>query len=100
MTGIDDATVKKLARLARLAIDDAEVRALVPELQNIVRYVDGLRAVDTSGVAPMVHGHPPGAQVHTPTTVDDEAVLGRMAVEQSAGYDDDDGTVKVPKVID
>ncbi len=100
MTGIDDATVKKLARLARLAVSDAEVRALVPELAGIVRYVDSLRTVDTAGVAPMIHGHPPGAQLHAPTTTSPEPVLGRTAVAQSAGFDADDGTVTVPKVIE
>jgi aspartyl-tRNA(Asn)/glutamyl-tRNA(Gln) amidotransferase subunit C len=100
MTGIDDATVKKLARLARLALSDAEVRALVPELASIVRYVDSLRAVDTAGAAPMIHGHPPGALLHAPTTTSHEPVLGRTAVAQSAGFDADDGTVTVPKVIE
>jgi aspartyl-tRNA(Asn)/glutamyl-tRNA(Gln) amidotransferase subunit C len=101
MTGIDDATVKKLARLARLALTDAEVRALVPELAGIVRYVDSLRAIDTAGVAPMIHGHPPGAQLHTPSPpAADEPVLGRTAVSQSVGFDDNDGTVTVPKVIE
>jgi len=100
MTGIDDATVKKLARLARLALDDAEVRALVPELAGIVRYVDSLRAVDVGDVAPMIHGHPPGARLHVPAGPDTAPVLGRAAVAQSAGFDDDDGTVTVPKVIE
>jgi aspartyl-tRNA(Asn)/glutamyl-tRNA(Gln) amidotransferase subunit C len=93
--------VKKLARLARLALDDAEVRALVPELAGIVRYVDSLRAVDTSGVEPMIHGHPPGARLHAGVTVDDDTpVLGRAAIAGSAGFDVDDGTVTVPKVIE
>ena len=100
MTGIDDATVKKLARLARLALDDAEVRALVPELAGIVRYVDSLRAVDTAGVEPMIHGHPPGARLHATPAAGAGPVLGRVAVEHSAGYDADDGTVTVPKVIE
>jgi aspartyl-tRNA(Asn)/glutamyl-tRNA(Gln) amidotransferase subunit C len=100
MSGIDDATVKKLARLARLALDDAEVRALVPELAGIVRYVDSLRAVDVTGVEPMIHGHPPGARLHVPAGPDTAPVLGRAAVQQSAGFDDDDGTVTVPKVIE
>lgn len=105
MTGIDDLTVKKLARLARLALDDAEVRALVPELAGIVRYVDSLRAVDTAGIDPMIHGHPPGALLHVPAAIDDAehaavSVLGRAAVDQSAGFDAEDGTVAVPKVIE
>lgn len=101
-SGLDEKLVKKLAKLARLALDDNEVRALVPELSGIVRHVESLQAVDTRGVPPMTHGAPLAA-------ANDEAVaaaaaagdiLGRRAVEQSAGYDAADGTVKVPKVID
>jgi len=100
MTGIDDATVKKLARLARLALDDAEVRALVPELRGIVAHVDALRAVDTSGLSPMIHGHPSGATLHTPQPTSADDTLGRAAVVHSAGFNADDGTVSVPKVIE
>lgn len=99
-SGLTDATVKKLAALARLALDDDEVGALVPELARIVAHVDSMRAADVAGLAPMTHGHPDGAVLHVPAAVDDDAVLGRAAVSQSAGYDADDGTVRVPKVIE
>jgi aspartyl/glutamyl-tRNA(Asn/Gln) amidotransferase C subunit len=100
MTGINDATIQKLAKLARLALDDAEVRALAPELARIVASVDAMRAVATDDVAPMIHGHPPGAELAPPSPwPDDVAVLGRAAVEQSAGLADD-GSVKVGRVID
>lgn len=102
-SGLNEQTVKKLAALARLALDDNEVRALVPELQSIVRHIDAMRAVDTSGIAPMTHGHPDGAVLDTPTVPDDNddvAVLGTDAVSGSQGFDPSDGTVLVPKVID
>jgi len=100
-SGLTDTTVKKLAALARLALDDAEVRALVPELARIVAHVDAMRAVDTTGVVPMTHGHPAGAVLHVAAATDDDvAVIGRAAVAGSAGFDDDDGTVLVPKVIE
>jgi aspartyl-tRNA(Asn)/glutamyl-tRNA(Gln) amidotransferase subunit C len=106
-SGLNEELVKKLARLARLALDDAEVRALVPELSAVVRHVDALRSVNTEGVPPMTHGapivdeeppHPPA-----PSLEDGRggaAVLGRRAIEQSAGYDVDDGMVKVPRVVE
>jgi aspartyl-tRNA(Asn)/glutamyl-tRNA(Gln) amidotransferase subunit C len=100
---VDAAALKKLARLAKLAVDDAELRALVPELAAIVRHVDSLRAVDTTGVPPMRHGAPLGVDVDVRAAVRadvDAAVLGRDAVAGSAGFDVDDGTVVVPKVVD
>jgi aspartyl-tRNA(Asn)/glutamyl-tRNA(Gln) amidotransferase subunit C len=102
-SGLNEQTVKKLAALARLALDDNEVRALVPELQSIVRHIDSMRSVDTAGIAPMTHGHPDGAVLHnatSPADDDDVAVLGTAAVSDSAGFDPVDGTVRVPKVID
>lgn len=102
-SGLDEKLVKKLAKLAKLAIDDAEVAALLPELSGIVRHVDSLRAIDTTAVPPMTHGAPlhEGDEAGVPgATQPAAAVLGRAALAGSAGFDAEDGTVKVPKVID
>ena len=50
---VDTATVRHIAKLARLAVTDAEVEALVPELNNILGWVEQLREVDVTGVEPM-----------------------------------------------
>lgn len=50
---VDPATVRHVARLARLAMSDAEVEALVPELNNILGWVEQLGEVDTTGVEPL-----------------------------------------------
>ena len=50
---VDTATVRHIAKLARLAMSDAEVEALVPELNNILGWVEQLGEVDTSGVEPL-----------------------------------------------
>lgn len=50
---VDHATVKKIASLARLAISDAEADALVPELNNILGWVEQLGEVDVTGIEPM-----------------------------------------------
>jgi len=97
---IDAAAVVKLARLAQLALDDDEVQKLVPELDAIVDHVRQLQSVDVDGLEPMTHGHPAGAQLQKPFAKSDVEVLGRTAVAQSAGFDDVDGTIAVPKVID
>lgn len=46
-------TVVKIAKLARLAQSDEEIDALVPELNNILGWVEQLGEVDVSGVEPM-----------------------------------------------
>lgn len=52
---ISEAEVRRLARLARLELDEAQVAVLSGHLDAIVRYVERLRALDLSGVAPMTH---------------------------------------------
>ena len=50
---VDTATVKKVASLARIAIDDADAERLVPELNNILGWIEQLGEGDTSAVEPM-----------------------------------------------
>ncbi|MDP9413728.1 MAG: Asp-tRNA(Asn)/Glu-tRNA(Gln) amidotransferase subunit GatC [Pseudomonadota bacterium] len=50
---VDTATVRHIARLARIAVSDGEVEALVPELNNILGWVEQLQEVDVSGIEPM-----------------------------------------------
>lgn len=48
-------TVERVAKLARLELDEAERDALVADLQRILAFVNQLQAVDTDGVEPMIH---------------------------------------------
>ncbi len=50
---IDPATVRKIASLARISVSDAQVDAMVPELNNILGWIEQLGEVDTSSVEPM-----------------------------------------------
>ncbi len=50
---VDAATVRHIARLARIAVSDSEVEALAPELNNILGWVEQLGEVNTDGVEPL-----------------------------------------------
>lgn len=50
---VDTQTVRHIARLARLKMSDAEVEAMVPELNNILGWVEQLGEVNTDGVEPL-----------------------------------------------
>jgi aspartyl-tRNA(Asn)/glutamyl-tRNA(Gln) amidotransferase subunit C len=50
---VDEATVHRIARLARIKVTEAEAKALEKELSGILDWVKQLDGVDTSGVAPM-----------------------------------------------
>ena len=45
--------VRHVARLARIAMSDAEVEKMVPEFNNILKWVEQLGEVDTDGVEPL-----------------------------------------------
>ena len=50
---VDSATVRHVAKLARIAMSDAEVEAMVPELNNILGWVEQLGEVNADGVEPL-----------------------------------------------
>ncbi|MDQ2635071.1 MAG: Asp-tRNA(Asn)/Glu-tRNA(Gln) amidotransferase subunit GatC [Pseudomonadota bacterium] len=50
---VDIATVKRVARLARIAVSDEDAERMTGELNTILGFVEQLNEVDVSGVGPM-----------------------------------------------
>lgn len=50
---VDEATVKRIARLARIRITAEEAKGLETELSGILNWVEQLDEVDVTGVEPM-----------------------------------------------
>ena len=50
---VDEATVRRIARLARIKIADDEVAGLEKELSGILTWVEQLNEVDVANVEPM-----------------------------------------------
>ena len=50
---IDSATVRKVARLARIAEPEDKLEPLARELNGIISWIEQLNEVDTEGVEPM-----------------------------------------------
>jgi aspartyl-tRNA(Asn)/glutamyl-tRNA(Gln) amidotransferase subunit C len=50
---LDPATVRRIATLARIRMDDAEVTTLVGELNSILVWIEQLNEVDVDGVDPL-----------------------------------------------
>jgi aspartyl-tRNA(Asn)/glutamyl-tRNA(Gln) amidotransferase subunit C len=88
--------VRKVARLSRLALDEAQVERFRTQLSAVLGYVERLREVDLSGVEPMAHV---GDSVNRldedrpGPTLPNEALM-RMAPEKMEPF------IKVPKVLD
>jgi len=53
MSTIDRATVAKIARLARIKIEDDKLESLAGELNNIIGWVEQLSEVNTDNIEPM-----------------------------------------------
>ena len=52
---LSDDQVRRLARLARIAVTPGETGAVQERLNRVLALVDQMRAVDTTGIAPMAH---------------------------------------------
>lgn len=50
---IDAATVRKVARLSRIAVPEERLEPLARELDGLVKWIEQLGEVDTDGVEPM-----------------------------------------------
>ncbi|MEA2760121.1 MAG: aspartyl-tRNA(Asn)/glutamyl-tRNA(Gln) amidotransferase subunit [Methylobacteriaceae bacterium] len=50
---VDTATVRRIAHLSRIAVEDEEVAHLQSELNAILAFVEQLRGVDVENVEPM-----------------------------------------------
>ena len=55
---ISRSEVEHVARLARLALGDAELDALTGEMDAILAYVDQLNRLETDGIIPTAHAVP------------------------------------------
>ncbi len=93
---IDSDEVRRIARLARLTVDEAEAQALSRDLAEILRYVEKLEAVEVSGVEATAHA------LELPTRFRDDAVTPGLGAEAGLASSPErigDG-FGVPKIID
>ncbi|MDY7561878.1 Asp-tRNA(Asn)/Glu-tRNA(Gln) amidotransferase subunit GatC [Pseudomonas sp. 10B1] len=52
---LDRSDVEKIAHLARLGLNDADIPRTTDALNNILGLVDQMQAVDTGGIEPLAH---------------------------------------------
>ncbi|HVL71013.1 MAG TPA: Asp-tRNA(Asn)/Glu-tRNA(Gln) amidotransferase subunit GatC [Beijerinckiaceae bacterium] len=93
---VDQNTVRRIARLARIAVPDEDVAHLQGELNAILAFVEQLNEVDVAGVEPM-------------TSVTPMAMKKRRDGVTDGGYPDkivrnapatEDNFFLVPKVVE
>ncbi|PZU08930.1 MAG: Asp-tRNA(Asn)/Glu-tRNA(Gln) amidotransferase GatCAB subunit C [Sphingobium sp.] len=93
---IDLQTVKKIASLSRISVSEEEAQAMVPELNNILGWVEQLGEVDVTGVEPMT-AVIPNRQRLRDDVVNDGDVRGKVLANAPQA---EHGFFAVPKVIE
>lgn len=93
---VDLQTVKKIASLARISVTEAEAEALVPELNNILGWVEQLSEVDVAGVEPMTAVIPNHLRLRDDVVTDGNVREKVLANAPQAEH----GFFAVPKVIE
>lgn len=93
---VDSKTVKKIASLARIAMSDDEIEAMVPEFNGILGWVEQLGEVDVTGIEPMTTVIPNTLRLRDDVVTDgnirDKVLANAPAAEH--------GFFGVPKVIE
>jgi aspartyl-tRNA(Asn)/glutamyl-tRNA(Gln) amidotransferase subunit C len=93
---IDAATVRKVAKLARIAEPEDRLEQLASELNGIMAWIEQLGEVDTNGVEPMT------SAVHMPAPMRQDVVTegGDPAKVLSNAPKTVGGFYVVPKVVE
>lgn len=93
---VDAATVRRIARLARIKVTEDEAKGLEKELSGILNWVEQLNEVKTEGVEPMTRVVPIELRKR-----DDKVTDGEIAdaVTRNAPMTEDHFYV-VPKVVE
>ena len=88
--------VRQLARLARIAVDDAALPGLANDLAAVLGLVANMGEADVAGVEPMAHPVASGLRLRDDavTATDEREALQRPAPEVHDGY------YLVPRVVE
>ncbi len=94
--GLTAADVQRIAHLARIEITPEELLNVREKLDRIFTLIEAMRAVDTSGIAPMAHAH----DVVLPLREDVVTETDRHELYQSVAPAVRSGLYLVPKVVE
>jgi aspartyl-tRNA(Asn)/glutamyl-tRNA(Gln) amidotransferase subunit C len=93
---VDQATVRKIAHLARIKVADADVEPLQGELNAILAFVATLDEVDVTGIEPMTSVIPMAMRTRA-DVVNDGNIADLVTANAPAA---EDHFFTVPKVIE
>ncbi|GGE57276.1 glutamyl-tRNA(Gln) amidotransferase subunit C [Streptosporangium jomthongense] len=88
--------IEKVAVLARIRVDEAQISALESDLGNILNLVDQLSAADTSNVEPLAHPLDAVQRLRA----DEVTETNQREAFQAIAPATEDGLYLVPRVIE
>ena len=93
---ITEDEARKVAHLARIAVDDADLPALAQELNSILHFMEQLNEVDVEGVEPMTGVEPMRLKRREDVVTDGEMqdLILKNAPDAREGF------FAVPKVVE
>lgn len=93
---LDKATVRRIATLARIEVQDADLDTVAEQLSGILNWIEQLKEVDTTNVAPMTGGTDLKLQWRKDAVNDGDRADKVLA----NAPDSHDGFFGVPKVVE
>ena len=97
---LDTAAVKRIAALARIRLDEAELAPLAAELSQIVGWFEQLGEVDTADVAPMASVAATRLPMREDEVTDGNCRDAILANAPPASGASERGFFAVPKVVE
>ncbi|MBI3146562.1 MAG: Asp-tRNA(Asn)/Glu-tRNA(Gln) amidotransferase subunit GatC [Pseudogulbenkiania sp.] len=88
--------VARIAKLARIAVTDAEIEAVGAQLNNIFGLIAQMQAVDTDGIEPMAHPQDVSLRLRDDVVTESD----RREAFQAIAPQVENGLFLVPKVIE
>lgn len=93
---LERSDVEKIAHLARLGLDEAEIPRTTETLNNILGLIDEMQAVDTNGIAPLAHPLEATQRLRADAVTESDQRDAYQAIAPAV----ESGLYLVPKVIE
>ncbi|WP_028628510.1 Asp-tRNA(Asn)/Glu-tRNA(Gln) amidotransferase subunit GatC [Metapseudomonas resinovorans] len=93
---LERSDVEKIAHLARLGLNEADIPRTTETLNNILGLIDAMQAVDTDGIEPMAHPLDATQRLRADSVTEENRREAYQAIAPAV----ESGLYLVPKVIE
>ena len=93
---LERSDVEKIAHLARIGLNEADIPQTTATLNNILSLIDAMKAVDTTGIEPLAHPLEATQRLRADVVTESNHREAYQAIAPAV----ENGLYLVPKVID